>query len=588
MALFPQSFIDDIKLHANIVQVIEEYVPLRKSGQTYKGLCPFHSERSPSFHVDPDKGFFHCFGCQVGGDVFKFLELHEKVGFQEAVRMLAQKFGLTIPEQVSGEPGADTALRERLLKVHEVAAAWFTAQLASPVGARARDQLTGRGLSADTIAQLGYGFAPAGRDALKAHLLTSGFPLALLLQSGLVVQREGGETVDRFRNRIMIPIYRDAGSVVAFGGRALAADQQPKYLNSPETPIYSKGRTLYGLHASKTLIRRLGFAVLVEGYFDFAQVHQAHAAPAVASCGTALTPSQAQLLRRFTTRVVLSFDPDAAGQNAAARSCELLVAEGFDVNVVVLDRGEDPDVFIRTHGGEAYRERLRTSRPYLDYLLEQAAAGVDFSRAEPRRQFLSRMLAVAARIPDAAGRDQFGDRIAHRAQVTEEVIRAEIRRLAVQRRTEPTSQTVARAAGGTLNAAERGLIWGLVHNSQESLAALATLDADDWGGLAGREIFELARTVDPAAPGGISSALHQRLSRQGIELLAGAAAADTSAAPPLECALALRRARLERDRAGLQREIDRLQQLGAGAHSAEIDALWARKLHVLRSLEQLT
>ena len=202
----------------------------------------------------------------------------------------------------------------------------------------------------------------------------------MLLQSGLVQQRDNGDVVDRFRNRLMVPICRDTGSVIAFGGRAMDDEQVPKYLNSPETPIYSKGRTLYGLNLSKASVRQLGYAVLVEGYFDFAQVFQTQAAPVVASCGTALTQAQAQLLRRFTTRVVLSYDPDAAGQGAAAQSCELLVAEGFDVNVAVLDKGEDPDTYIRRHGPDGYREKLRHSRPYLEYLLDQAAAGVDFGQ----------------------------------------------------------------------------------------------------------------------------------------------------------------------------------------------------------------
>ena len=334
MALFPQQFIDDLRLQANIVQVVQEYVPLKRAGTTFKGLCPFHSEKTPSFHVNPEKGFFHCFGCGVGGDVFKFLELHEKLSFPEAVKLLAQKFGIALPERSEGsgddDARRDSALREALLKAHEIAAAYFREQLAGPAGARARQQLKERDVSAETIAQLGLGYAPAARDGLKSRLLKQGFAQGALLQSGLIVQRDGGEVVDRFRNRLMVPICRDTGSVIAFGGRQMDPDQGgPKYVNSPETPIYSKGRTLYGLNLTKAAIRQLGYAVLVEGYFDFAQVFQTQAAPVVASCGTALTPQQAQLLRRFTTKIVLSFDPDAAGQGAAIRSCELLVAEGL-------------------------------------------------------------------------------------------------------------------------------------------------------------------------------------------------------------------------------------------------------------------
>ncbi len=359
MGLFPQQFIDDLRLQANILTVVQEYVPLKKAGTSYKGNCPFHNEKTPSFHVHPDKGFFHCFGCNAGGDVFKFLELHEKVGFQDAVRMLAQKFGVALPEPAEGSDDArrDSALREAMLKMHEIALAYFGEQLAASSGARARKQLADRDVTAHTIEQLGLGYAPSSRDGLKTRLLAQGFAQALVVQSGLVVQREGGELVDRFRNRLMVPITRDTGSVIAFGGRQMDPDQGgPKYLNSPETPIYSKGRTLYGLSLTKAQIRTAGYAVLVEGYFDFAQMFQSQAAPAVASCGTALTPQQAQLLRRFTSKVVLSFDPDAAGQGAAVRSCELLVTEGFDVNVVVLDKGEDPDTFIRKHGPERYRE----------------------------------------------------------------------------------------------------------------------------------------------------------------------------------------------------------------------------------------
>jgi DNA primase len=589
MGLFPQQFIDDLRLQANILQVVQEYVPLRRAGTKYKGLCPFHSEKTPSFHVDPEKGFFHCFGCRAGGDVFKFLELHEQVGFQDAVRMLAQKFGVALPEEREGasEDGRrDAQLREALLKAHEVAAAYFREQLAGPSGARARQQLKDRGVSAQTAEQLGLGFAPPSRDGLKQVLLKQGFTQALLTQSGLLVQRDSGEIVDRFRNRLMVPICRDTGSVIAFGGRSMDAEQVPKYLNSSETPIYSKGRTLYGLNLTKAAIRKQGFAVLVEGYFDFAQMFQSQAAPAVASCGTALTPQQAHLLRRFTSNVVLSYDPDAAGEGAAARSCDLLVAEGFGVNVVVLDRGEDPDMFIRKQGPDRYRERLRNSRPYLEYLLDQAASGLDFGQDDSRRQFLGRMLTVASRIPDAAARDQFADRIAHKARITEDVVRAEIRKAAVGRRTAVTTRELP--SFGSMKYAEKGLIWGLIHNTKEAFRALAELDGEDLDSLAGREIFELARSLNDGSPELLPSSLLQRLSTVNAQLVTSIAATPASPAPPLECARALKRIRWERDRAAIQREIDRLQEQGAAGNDHEIDALWQRKKDLLHRIEELT
>jgi DNA primase len=442
-------------------------------------------------------------------------------------------------------------------------------------------------VTAQTVQQLGLGFAPSSRDGLQARLLAQGFAQNVLLQSGLLVQREGGEVVERFRNRLMVPICRESGSVIAFGGRQMEADQGgPKYLNSPETPIYSKGRTLYGLNLTKADIRKLGYAVLVEGYFDFAQVFQAQAAPAVASCGTALTAQQAQLLRRFTSKVVLSFDPDTAGQGAAVRSCELLVAEGFDVNVLVLDKGEDPDTFIRRQGGDQYRVRLRTSRPYLEYLLDQAAGGLDLEQDDGRRQFLGKMLTVAARIPDAAARDQFADRIAHKARITEEVVRAEIRKAAVNRRTTVTTRELP--SFGQLKEAEKALIWGLIHNAGEALQAVAELDEEDLEGLAGRPILEVARSLHGEPSDALPTTLLQRLSTVNAQLVTSIAATAISQAPPTACAHALKRLRWERERAAIQREIDRLQELGATQHGQEIDTLWLRKKSLLHRIEELT
>ncbi len=584
MGLFPQQFIDDLKLQANIVQVIQEYVPLKQAGTSYKGLCPFHSERTPSFHVNPERGIFHCFGCGVGGDVFKFLELQEKTAFPDAVRLLAQKFGLALPELSEGDENArrDAGLREALLKVHEVAATYFREQLAGPLGARARQQLRDRGITEQTIGQLGLGYAP--REGLTSRLLAQGFSQSLLLQSGLVKARDNGDLRDGFRNRLMVPICRDAGSVVAFGGRSIEADQQPKYLNSPETPLYSKGRMLYGLNLTKGAIRTLGYVVLVEGYFDFAQVFQTQVAPVVASCGTALTSHQAQLLRRFTSKIVLSYDPDAAGQGAAARSCELLVTEGFDVNVARLNAGEDPDTFIRMHGPERYRERLKTSRPYLEYLLDRASAGLDFGRDDHRRQFLNTMLTAAAQIPDAATRDQFADRIAHKARITEGVVRDEIRKAAVNRRTTVTAREMP--SFGKLKDAEKALIWWLINRPAESFPELADLDDSDLAETAGRPVLEVARALQADSPELLPSTLIQRLSKMEGQLVA-TIASETH--PPAfrvgDCIRALKRVRWEREHSAVRHEIARLQQLGQDG--ARMNVLLAQMSELAHRIEDL-
>jgi DNA primase len=574
MALFPATFIDDLKQHADIVVVIQDYVSLKKTGATYKGLCPFHGEKTPSFHVNRDKGFFHCFGCGVGGDVIKFLELHEKVGFMDAVKQLAQRFGMTLPElEQSDEQRASSAERETLLKVHEAAAAWFQQQLASPAGARIRKQIADRAITPATSEALGLGFAPPARDGLKQAMLKQGFSQATLLRAGLAFQRDDGSVVDRFRNRLMIPICRDTGAVIAFGGRAVDPDQQPKYLNSPETPIYSKGRTLYGLNLAKATMRQSGFAVLVEGYFDFAQVYQAGFQGVVASCGTALTTQQAQQLRRFASKVVLSFDPDAAGQGATAKSCEMLVAEGFDVNVAILPAGEDPDMFVRRQGRAGYAERLTHSQPYLEYLLDRAAARHDLTSDKGRVDFLSEMLPVAGRIPDAAARDRFADRLGFKARVTDEVVRAEIRKAAVQR--QPTISRRDVPQFGQVTKAEKGLIWWLIHKPEPALATLSTLEPGDIEGLAARSVLDLARKLNEDR-GFSPSVLLERLNMAEAQLVTAIASEPEPPALSLDsCVREFRRSRYERERAAVQRELERL--LAAGAHEeAGVNALLAR------------
>jgi DNA primase len=580
---FPQSFIEDLRNHADIVQVVQEYVSLRKSGATYKGLCPFHSEKTPSFHVNPDKRVFHCFGCHVGGDVFKFLELQERMGFVEAVKHLASKFGMPIPEEAGGrEQHADAAERETLLRVHERASAYFSAQLASPAGRRGRRMLQERGIAPESIRKLGLGYAPPGYDGLRATLENEGFSRELLVRSGLAVERDTGQIIDRFRGRLMVPIARDSGSIIAFGGRAMEADQQPKYLNSPESSIYVKSRILYGLNVTKADIRRLGYAVLVEGYFDFAQLVQAGVTPVVASCGTALTSSQAQLLRRFTSKVILSFDPDAAGQGAAVRSCELLVAEGFDVNVAILPAGEDPDNFVRKRGRGAYLELLKASRPYLEFLLDRSAAAHDLAHDEGRRQFLASMLAVAARIPDPAARDQFGDRLAHKARITEEVVRAEVRKAAVARR--PTLTARELPTLGEVKLAEKGLIWALLHEPEEGMTALKLLTDNDLEGLSTRHILEEALHLEHRPPAMVPSALIERLTSVEAQLVTGIAAAPGAPWSAISCVRELQQLRAHREFSAIQREITRLQESGATPDAQLLE----RKLQLARELEVLS
>ena len=587
MGRFPPHFVEDLKAHADIVQVVQDSVPLKKAGSTYKGLCPFHTEKTPSFHVNPDKGFFHCFGCGVGGDVVKFVELQEKLGFPDAVRLLAQRFSVQVPEadDAARDAAADTR-REALLKIHSLAADFFSAQLATPAGGRAGGHLEARGIRPETIERLGLGYAPARRDSLKQHLLDAGQPLDLVLASGLVVERDGGQVLDRFRNRLMIPICRDSGSVVAFGGRALESGQQPKYVNSPETPLYTKSRTLYGLHLTKSAIRRLGYAVMVAGYFDFAQVVQAGVQPAVATCGTAVTAQQARLLGRFASKVIVSFDPDAAGQNASARTGELLLGEGLEVNVAVLPPGQDPDTCVRERGGAYYVDQLRKSQRYVDYVLDKAAAARDLSRNAQRKAFLSDMLAVAARMPDAAARDEFADRVAHRAGIMEDVVRSDLRRLAVKRRT-TLDEAVSESIEPAVTHAEKGLIWATMRDTTAALHVLADTEPADFEGLATEPILRVARTLVEWPADAVPQALLERVSAGEAALAERIARATHAPAGVADCVATMRRRRFRRELGALQEAIARCQRAGTPGAEHEMSALLQRKQDLLQRPEAL-
>ena len=587
MGLFPQLFIDDLKAQADIVQVVQDYVPLKKAGTSHKGLCPFHSEKTPSFHVHRDKGFFHCFGCGVGGDVLKFLELQEKLGFQDAVRQLAQRFGVEVPEPNTERDAAAETEREAMLGAHEAAADFFRSRLADPVGRPAREHLDARDVTPETTDLLGLGFAPPGRDNLLTHLRAKGYSDELLLRSGLATARDGRPLIDRFRNRLIVPITRDTGSIVAFGARALQADQQPKYLHSRETPIYSKARTLYGLHLSKSAIRKAGYVVLVEGYFDLAQAVQAGVMPVVAVCGTAVSDQQVKLLKRFTSKVIVSFDPDPAGEGASARSGELMLALGLQVNVAVLAAGEDPDTCIRRHGAAGYVEKLRTSRPYLEYLLDREAAQRDLTRGDHQREFLTRMLNVAARIPDAATRDLFADRLAHKAGILEDVVRTEIRKAAVARRTTLSDAERQVSVQSPINTAEKGLIWALVRDTPSALVAITELTDNDLAGLATAPILSMARSLADWPADTVLDTLRERLSTEEADWMVRLAAQDHEPAPAAACGQELKRRGYERERVKVQDEIDRCQQLGTPSALAEIDLLWQKKRALLMKLESL-
>src|SRR5450432_977003 len=457
------SFAERVKQQADIVRLIGEYVRLKKSGQNFTGLCPFHAEKSPSFAVHPVKQIYHCFGCGVGGDVFKFVMEVDKVAFPEAIRIVAEKCGIAIPRprERSPEERKENQQRTVLVEMHREAQTFFVQQLGGTMeGKAARAYLEDRGLDKDAIARFGIGYAPSGGDALL-RFLKSKYKEPLLIESGLVSRDQSGGTrmFDRFRRRITLPIANEAGKIVAFGCRALG-DDQPKYLNSPETPIYSKSNLLYHLDRAKEALRRSDFAVLVEGYMDAIAVARAGISNVVASCGTSLAEPQIKLLSRFTKRVIVNYDPDTAGQIATERSISLLLENDFEVRVLALpamnltsgdgtkySKNADPDLYIREMGVEAYTKLLKEAPPYVDYLIGRAR-NMDLSTGEGKLRAVNYLLPYVQKIPNRLLRSEWATRIAQQLRLEEPVLRAALSKAAAERRSglKVAPELVGRAA----------------------------------------------------------------------------------------------------------------------------------------------
>ena len=504
------DFAQNLKLQADIVRIIGDYVQLKKSGaQNYSGLCPFHKEKTPSFSVHATKQFYYCFGCGEKGDVFKFVQKIENISFPEAVRAVAQKLGVAMPKQsFSTEAEAkDAKLRTALLEIHERACAFFQDCLRRPEGARAREYLTGRGLNDETIKQFRIGYAPDSGFLLRDRLRGQ-FSEDTLKESGLFSWKDvssgpntrsldsaersasgpsvsardgrgvGGEVANdgrrttndaasmysKFRNRIMFPISNESGRVIAFTGRTLSTDEKagPKYLNSPETGIYSKSRVLFNLDLAKEAIRALNYAILVEGQMDCISVFAAGFHNVIASSGTAFTAAQASLLGRFGKQVVVNFDPDAAGAKATERTLGLLVEEEFDIRVLTLESGLDPDLFVRRKGKDAYATALRGSQKYFDYLIERARSQFPVRSAEGKHKAVNYLLPHVQRVPSRIVRDELAEEIAQKLNLDRAVLRQELKNAAATRKT----ATINASTEAQITDAERIIIRALASANQ--------------------------------------------------------------------------------------------------------------------------
>ena len=426
MALIPEETIERIKAASDIVEIVSEHVQMRHAGRNWLGLCPFHNEKSPSFNLQPELQIYHCFGCGVGGDVVKFVQEIDKVSFVEALTFLAERAGIPVPRR--GGSSADDERNDQLFRANELAAKYFQYMLRQPAGADALRYLHGRGLTDETIDEFRIGYALPGWTELLEMAGRRDFATPALEQAGLVVQsRKGRGHYDRFRNRVIFPIANLSNRVIAFGARALAADDQPKYLNSPETPIYHKSSVLYGMSRAREAIRRDGTAIVVEGYMDVVSLAQGGVDNVVASSGTAVTPSHAGLLGRYSERVVLLFDGDAAGGTAAERGVEVLLGTEVDTRIVTLPAGQDPDSFVRRDkGADELRQLIDKAPPALDIYLDRMAAGVDLNSVTGRARAIERLLPLIAECKDEVRRNLMIRRAAQRLDVDEQALRTDI------------------------------------------------------------------------------------------------------------------------------------------------------------------
>jgi len=491
MPLYADSILDEVRNSVNIVSVVSEYVQLRKRGRNYVARCPFHNEKTASFSVNEERQIFHCFGCGLGGDVFRFLMHIERLSFPEAVQFFAERQGIALPVYDAAAPAISAVNKKDMHNaMAEAAAAFQQALLSSAEGKPALAYLRSRDVTLETIERFCLGFSPAGGNFLTALLQNKGFSVETLTDCGLCRRAEEGNRIyDYFRGRIMFPIADIQGRTVAFGARAMD-DKPPKYLNSPETRLYNKSRNLFGLSHSKEAIRKRGSAVMVEGYMDCIIPFQYGVDNVVASCGTSLTPDQVDLLGRYARNVVVSYDADTAGQNAAQKSLELFLAGDFNVRVLNLPDAKDPDEYIRVAGVDEYRKREKEAVPWHDFILEKAIreqGGID----EPKKKALAlnAVLPYLAMLPNEVERSEYVSLFARRLKIEDVNLLAELRKAARDKKDRFQLDTLT--AADALLPAEKKLLQLIMGNAELQDGILPSCDEDDFVGLAGEKIFTI-------------------------------------------------------------------------------------------------
>lgn len=562
--MIPETVLSQILDRSDIVEIISERVPLKRAGRSFKAPCPFHHEKTPSFYVSPDKQIFHCFGCGAGGNVISFLMKEEGRDFREVVQSLADRYGIEIPED---DPKA-AAWRERtdaFVKINALAAEEYQKCLnASPLAQTAREYLKARGLSAQTVADFRLGYAPESWDYLL-RALKGRVNETALEKAGLAMPREGGGWYDRFRRRVIFPILDAKGRCVAFGGRVMD-DSLPKYMNSPETELYVKGRHLYGLHQAQRAIQEADAAIVVEGYMDLLACHQAGVRHAVASLGTALTKDQARLIRRHTKNVVILYDADKAGEMATLRGLELLLEESMDVRIVRLEEGHDPDSYLRRHGPDKFQRRLGDTKSLFEYRLATLYEKHDGHSLPGRVKIADEMVRLLAKVPNEILRSAWTRELASALELPEEALTAEMKKSGSLRSSLAARPAAAvRAPEEAVKAGERLLIGLLLEDPALLEEARREITADDFRNAKTAEIAQAILSGGAAAG---ASGLVNRFSDdpESVRIISRASTEAETIADRRkafdDCLQWFRRSRIDAQRDGLKGQIEDAQREG--------------------------
>lgn len=572
------EIIDQVRQASSIVEIASQYTTLKRRGRKWVGLCPFHTEKTPSFTVDDEKQLYHCFGCGVGGDVFSLLMERENLTFPEALKSLAEKYRIPLPAHQRVRPEV-LKLEEKLFKTNELAVGYFKKNLTNTQeGKKALEYLRNRGLSEETIQTLKIGYAPNAWTALLDAFRSKDVPVSLLEKGGLVLPgSRPGEYRDRFRGRVIFPIFSLTGRVVGFGGRTIV-DAEPKYLNSPETPLYSKGKLLYGLNFTKDSVRREGTAILVEGYTDFSSLYQAGFTNVVASLGTALTPWQVGQVMRFAQRLIINYDGDTAGRTAMARAVPIGFEKGLNVEVLVLPDGLDPDAYIKKHGRDKYQALLKKTVTGLDFLIDAMTAGARMSVPEEKGKVAHAVVREIEKVPDPVARSEYLRRASAKLGVGEELLRSLVGRKGPDK---------AADEPGLFCPAEKRLFQILMTDRSIAHEIFAECGGEIFEGLRGEQVFQhimagFKNEEDwsfPSLQGKVPPAL---LSQLATALFEKASAGTVEEAQ--ECLRSLRRVHLQNRLKTIQRDIARTEKAG---EKEELLALLYQKQDVTKQILSL-